>query len=440
MKFKKMRVITSVLGASLLLAACGNQSGNTNASSTSKETAASKTVNIEFWYGLGSVAGETMESMIKEFNESQDEVVVKGVQQADYTETWQKVQAGIAAKNAPAVFIAESGTVNTYGGDKGVLEALDNYTAEADFDKVDFLEVFTKNNEIDGKTYAIPAYGTTQIMYYNKEVFKAANIDATEAFSSWENLAKASKEIKDTKAADFGHMLMWGEGNLADLALSNGGSFLSEDGKTVTINRPEWIEAWEFAREQLHDTKNMGVISGGQGWEYWYKTIDQVMTGKSGSYTGSSGDRGDLDFTKIDAQKQPGLNGNPAKPVAGGLNMAMPKISSQEEKDAAFKWITYFTSSENQAKWSQTIGYVPVRQSTADVASYKEFLEANPYAKIPFEQSLTASPVFIDPTGGKLMDALKIAADKVELENISAKEALDEASETAQKELDKVAK
>lgn len=381
-----------------------------------------------------------MEDIIKEFNSSQDEVSVKGVQQADYAETWQKVQAGLAAKNAPAVFIAESGTVNAYGGEKGVLEPLNHYTDNADFDKADLLEVFTKNNEIDGEAYAIPAYGTTQIMYYNKDVFKEAGVDASDAFSSWENLAKASSEIKAKGSADFGHMLMWGANNLADLALSNGGTYLAADGKTAAINSPEWVEAWEFARKEIHETKNMGVISGGQGWEYWYKTIDQVMTGKAGSYTGSSGDRGDLDFAKIDAQKQPGLNGHDAKPVAGGLNMALPKINSTEEKDAAFKWISYFTSSDVQANWSEKIGYVPVRQSTVDVPAYKKFVEENPYAKIPFEQALSASPVFLDPTGGKINDALKIAADKVELENISAKEALDEANAIAQKELDKAVK
>ena len=37
---------------------------------------------------------------------------------------------------------------------------------------------------------------------------------------------------------------------------------------------------------------------------------------------------------------------------------------------------------------------------------------------------------------GKILDALTIAADKVELENIPAKEALDEAQKTAQEALD----
>ena len=42
----------------------------------------------------------------------------------------------------------------------------------------------------------------------------------------------------------------------------------------------------------------------------------------------------------------------------------------------------------------------------------------------------------IDPTGGKILDALKIAADQVELENVPAQEALDEAQATAQEALD----
>ena len=55
-------------------------------------------------------------------------------------------------------------------------------------------------------------------------------------------------------------------------------------------------------------------------------------------------------------------------------------------------------------------------------------------------QAAHASQAFIDPTGGKISDALKIAADKVEIENVPAKEALDEAQKTAQKALDSVKK
>ena len=146
------------------------------------------------------------------------------------------------------------------------------------------------------------------------------------------------------------------------------------------------------------------------------------------------------DFSYIDAREQPGMNGNEGKPTARSLNMHVPKASDQAEKDAAFKWMEYFTSPEVQAQWSMKIGYIPVRQSTMEVAEYKKSVEENPYAGIPYKQALHASPSFIDPTGGKISDALSIATDKVELQNVSAGEALDEAAEVAQKALDEANK
>lgn len=43
----------------------------------------------------------------------------------------------------------------------------------------------------------------------------------------------------------------------------------------------------------------MAIHSGGQGWEYWYQTIDDVIQNKAGGYTGSSGDQADLDFSIV---------------------------------------------------------------------------------------------------------------------------------------------
>lgn len=400
-----------------------------------KEKEKAKTVEIEFWYGLGSVAGETMEGIIQDFNAAQDRVKVTGVSQASYADTYKKLQAAIASNTAPAVYI--SGSLFEEAS-KGILAPLDGLIAKNKLDVDDYLEVFMEPAKIDGKYYAIPAYGTTQVIYYRKDVMEKAGLDPKEVFSSWENVYKASKKLVDENIVEYGHLPMWGPNNLNDIALSNGANFLSEDKKTVLINSEEFIEAWDFIRKQVHDEKVSKINSGGQGWEYWYRTIDDVMTGKAMSYTGSSGDKGDLDFNQLDSIPQPGLNGNPARPNAGALFMAVPAITSEEKQAAAFEWMSYFSSPEVSAKWSMKIGYIPVRKSSNDVAEYKKFIEENPYAGVPYQQALTASPTFEDPTGGDIIDALTIAADKVELENISAKEALDEAYKKAQKALDKV--
>ena len=74
---KKMKIFAVLVLLVSLLAACAN---NGSSDSEDKKDEGTKTssepVEIEFWYGLGSVAGETMESIIAHFNASQDEVVL----------------------------------------------------------------------------------------------------------------------------------------------------------------------------------------------------------------------------------------------------------------------------------------------------------------------------------------------------------------------------
>lgn len=429
---KKIKIVLAFITTLFVLVGCGSNGNEGN------DTSSNGPVKIEFWYGLGSIAGQTMENIIQDFNDSQDEFEVTGVQQADYDTTWQAVQAGLAAKQAPAIFLNSDTVIQNYGGVDGVLADLTDLYESEEFASDDLLEVFKEPVMVEGKPYAMPAYGTTQVIYYNTKVLEEAGLNPDEVYSSWENIADASRVMIDESGTDKGHMIMYGPDNLVDMALSNNGKILSDDGTEVLINTPEWIEAWDFARDHIHNTENMGVISSGQGWEYWYSTIDTVMTGTSGSYTGSSGDRGDLDFSFIDAAPQPGLNGNDAAPVAGAHYMMVPAITEEAEREAAKAWMTYFSSPEVQANWSMKIGYVPTRSSVEEVEEYATFVSENAYANVAFEQALTATPSFIDPTNGLIIDALTIAADKVELQNISAQEALDEAQAIAQEALDEI--
>lgn len=431
---KQIKMILAFVATLFVLVGCGSDKNEGNGASSNGP------VKIEFWYGLGSIAGQTMENIIQDFNDSQDEFEVTGVQQADYDTTWQAVQAGLAAKQAPAIFLNSDTVIQNYGGVDGVLADLTDLYESEEFASDDLLEVFKEPVMVEDKPYAMPAYGTTQVIYYNTKVLEEAGLNPDEVYSSWENIADASRVMIDESGTDKGHMIMYGPDNLVDMALSNNGKILSDDGTEVLINSPEWVEAWDFARDQIHNTENMGVISSGQGWEYWYSTIDTVMTGTSGSYTGSSGDRGDLDFSFIDAAPQPGLNGNDAAPVAGAHYMMVPAITEEAEREAAKAWMTYFSSPEVQANWSMKIGYVPTRSSVEEVEEYATFVSENAYANVAFEQALTATPSFIDPTNGLIIDALTIAADKVELQNISAQEALDEAQAIAQEALDEVLK
>lgn len=429
------RICASVLVVIMVMsmAGCGSNSD-------SKEQKKDGVIQIEFWYGLGGELGKTMENKIKEFNACQDRIEVIGVQQSNYDETKRMIQAAVASGDVPATALMGYDALNMFKG-RGVLEPLDSYIeADEDFNKEDYFETFLKYCiDNDGQTVGLPVYGTTQIMYYRKDVFEDAGIDPEEAFKNWQSLAEAAKKmtvVKNGETVFYGWEPMYDEINLKDMAYSNGGDVLNEDGTKVTINTPEWVEPWESVRKWIHEDKIMRIHFGGDGWEYWYKTIDDVMQDRAAGYTGSSGDQGDLDFSKIAAHIQPGFNDHAPSPYADALTCAVLAKASDEEKQAGFEWLTYLTSAESTADFSMKTGYIPVRKQVLEVPKFKQYLEEHPEAKVPIEQMEFSQMNFIDPTGGKILQALADAADLVEIENVPAQEALDKAQEIAQQALD----
>ncbi|AOR24538.1 ABC transporter substrate-binding protein [Clostridium taeniosporum] len=409
---------------------------------TSKEKLSSNgKIQVEYWYGFGGKLGNNMENIIKDFNNSQDKYEVKGVSKEDYDKTFRNLQAAIAAKKTPGLVILEPDKAAILNN-KSVLENLSNYTSQdSEFNSENYIKSFLDSCKKDDKLYALPMFGTTKVLYYNKKAFEDEGV-SIESLKTWGEIAKASKKIvkRDGDSIKFyGWEPMWGADNLIDASLSNGGNILSKDGSKVLINSPQWIEVWDNFRKWIHEDKIMKINSGGQGWEYWYSTIDDVMQDRAAGYTGSSGDQGDLDFNKLGAIEQPAFKqGEEAKPIAEARLLAIPSITNEEVKKGAYEFIKYFTSPEVNAKWSIESGYIPVNKESCNTKKFKEYVEKNPQALVPIKQSLHASNAFIDPTNGKIYDALKVAADKVEIENVSAKEALDEAQKIAQSKLDKV--
>lgn len=430
------------IGLATILAGGMIACGGTSAAQKAKKTANGK-IEVEYWYGLGGKLDENMQKIIAEFNKSQDKYEVKGVAQEDYKTTFKNLQAGIAAKKSPALALLEGDKVYMLAN-KGLLTNISDYTSkDADFKEENYLESFLETGKKDGKLYAFPIYGTTQLLYYNKQAFKDAGI-TEESLKTWTGVAEAAKKLtkKDgTEVSYYGWEPMWGEDNLIDAALSNGGKILSDDGKQVLINSEEWIESWDSFRKWIHEDKIMRIHSGGQGWEYWYATVDDAMKDKAAGYTGSSGDQGDLDFNKLGAYEQPAFKaGKESKPIAEARLLAIPSGVSDEEKQGAYEFIKYFTSAKVSAEWAIASGYISVNKGSASTPEFVEHVKKNPQAAVPAAQATHATKVFIDPTDGKIIDALKNAADKVEIENVPAKEALDEAQKIAQEALNSVNK
>ena len=426
------RKLMSALLAGVMLAGC---SGGSTVASTQD---GGKTT-VEFWYAGGKTAVGVIQDIVDKYNASQDVYEVKTVTQADYSETYQKVQAAIAGNAAPDLVLLDPSAARVLS-EKSILTDLNPYTQKDEtFNADDLITAFYEQGaDENGKQFALPAYGTTQVLYYNVQAFKDAGVDPS-SIETWQDLGEAAAKIKSTGKYEYGWEPMWGPDNLIDAAFSNGASVFSADGTKVTINSKEWVDVFEQFRKWIHEDETMAIHSGGQGWEYWYATIDDVIQNKAGGYTGSSGDQADLDFNIVQAMEQPAWSSSTtSSPTATALTMGVFENSSEAEKQGAYEFLRYFMSVESQVAWNTTVGYVAVNKQILDDPTYQEFLESHPQAAVPFSQAEHASLYPVDPTNGQVYDALKIAADKIEIDNVPAQQALDEAQKTAQEALDAV--
>ena len=426
------RKLMSALLAGVMLAGC---SGGSTVASTQD---GGKTT-VEFWYAGGKTAVGVIQDIVDKYNASQDVYEVKTVTQADYSETYQKVQAAIAGNAAPDLVLLDPSAARVLS-EKSILTDLNPYTLKDEtFNADDLITAFYEQGaDENGKQFALPAYGTTQVLYYNVQAFKDAGVDPS-SIETWQDLGEAAAKIKATGKYEYGWEPMWGPDNLIDAAFSNGASVFSADGTKVTINSKEWVDVFEQFRKWIHEDETMAIHSGGQGWEYWYATIDDVIQNKAGGYTGSSGDQADLDFNIVQAMEQPAWSSSTtSSPTATALTMGVFENSSEAEKQGAYEFLRYFMSVESQVAWNTTVGYVAVNKQILDDPTYQEFLESHPQAAVPFSQAEHASLYPVDPTNGQVYDALKIAADKIEIDNVPAQQALDEAQKTAQEALDAV--
>lgn len=407
--------------------------------SEQQSTSSKEPVEIEFWYGFGGKQAEILEGVIADFNAGQDEVVVTGVSHSSYGETNQMLQAAIVSGDVPACYLSDP-VASTRFAERGLIQYLDDYiAADPDFDKEDIIEVFLDYcRDDEGKVYSLPVWGSTQVIYYRKDMFEEVGLDPDEVFATWQNVAEAARKLQEyykDVPGFYGFEPMYGADCLNEMAYSNGAAVLSEDKRTITFDSDAYVEALEAARVWINEEKIMGIHFGGDGWEYWYKTIDDVMQGRAGGYLGSSGDQGDLDFDIIAAHVQPGFGDHAPAPYADAHAAGIVEKASEEQKQAAYKWLTYLNRTGGM-KFAMATGYVPVRRSVRDNEEYKAFLEENPQALIPLEQAEISRKQWQDLTGGGISDALADACDLIEIENVPAGEALDEAAAIAQQALD----
>lgn len=216
-----------------------------------EETTAEKVQITYSYWGLPDEAA-SVQTAIDEFNASQDriEVSLMAIPNEEYTT---KLNTMATAGELPDCGIMNENGVLDFAN-KGLLADISSMYEGADSMPMDSITF-----KSDGTPVAYSAADEILLMYYNKDMFDAAGLaypSASEAMS-WDEFVATAKLLtldssgNNANSPDFDPESIVQYGCVVDnwtwqlevWALSNGGRWFSEDGKTCTINDPAVTES-----------------------------------------------------------------------------------------------------------------------------------------------------------------------------------------------------
>ena len=164
-----------------------------------------------------------------------------------------------ASKNVPDVFYVDASFGQPWA-DQGFLQPLDDYIANQGFDTSTFFPGYlTPFKGSDGKTYGLPKDGNTIGMAYN-------TADVPTAPKKLDELVTAATALKGKSGLKAPMCLNPGLDRGLAFLYAQGGSIVSDDGKTNMVDTPETKTAVQWYLDLFKNGLGMTAADMGDDW------------------------------------------------------------------------------------------------------------------------------------------------------------------------------
>ena len=355
---------------------------------------------ITWWHAMTGANNEVVETLSKEFNESQSEYKVVPVFKGTYPETLNAGIAAFRAKQPPHILqVFDVGTgvmMAAEGAVRPVAEILS--LGGKEFDKSQYLPgIVAYYSKPDGTMLSFPYNSSSPILYYNKDIFEKAGLDVNNPPKTWPEVWEAARKIKTSGAAPCGYTSTWLTWiHLENFAAWNNQQYgTQENGLASTdvelkINSPLFVQHFQ----SIADVAKEGVFRyGGRTSEA--KQI--FLAGECGLFTESSGGLGDIVKSGMNygigqLPYYPEAEGAPQNTIPGGASLWVFAGHEDEEYKGVAAFFDFLSQTEIQARLHQVSGYLPVTMAAYEETKKSDFYEKNPGRETPISQMMGKEP------------------------------------------------
>jgi len=346
---------------------------------------------ISFFYPV-AVSGpitKLIDEYAAEFSKDNPGIKVTPIYAGAYQDTIVKALTAHKSGTPPVTSVLLSTDMFTLI-DEDAIVPIDNFVKTAD-DRAwlgSFYKAFMLNSQTGGKTWGVPFQRSTIVLYYNKELFKAAGLDPNKPPTTWAEMADYARKltVKDAsgKVTQYGVQIpssgfpYW---LFQALAIENGVAMANDAGNAVKFDDPAVIEALQYwidlTKQGVHPS---GIVDWGTTPKDFFEKKVAMMWTTTGNLTNvRTNAKFDFGVAMLPAGKK---HGSPT----GGGNFYIFKKASPAQQEAAFKFARWMTQPERAAKWSMDTGYVAISEAAYNTAALKKYGADFPPALVARDQ------------------------------------------------------
>lgn len=344
-----------------------------------------------------------------------------------WSEYWNKLQAQMAAKSAPDVFLLNGSHVHDYAS-RGQLEDLQPWIANDPSFKLE--EYFPATVQVfrDGqKLWAAPRDCNTVAIYYNKSLFDKHKVPYPQPGWTWDDfLAKAraltKDEDKDGRTDTFGYLAGFDSMDVQWISWvwQNGGSVLDADRKKCLLDTPESIGGIQFLVDLVRKEKVSPDTAQTASFGSNMFLTGKLAMSSEGSWMLRSFSR--IDGFQWDVAPMP--KGKLDVANVNGLGNAL--YAGSKQKEAAWKLLRFLSSQAYQEALATSGTSIPALRS---VATSPIYLDGKPSGKTIFLKQLETGRVLdFSPGFSKWDDAVRRQLELVWLGKKTVPDALKQAT------------
>ncbi|MBM7565191.1 ABC transporter substrate-binding protein [Paenibacillus sacheonensis] len=414
-------------------AAAANSGANTAnaAADTQKEP-----VKVVWWHSMSGELGKAVTELVADFNASHPDIQVEEAYQGTYDDSLNKMKASLDSKSGPSLIqVYEIGS--KFMVDSKAITPVQDFIDAESYDvsnlEPNILGYYTFNN----KLYSMPFNTSNPILYYNKDMFKAAGLDPEKPPVTYEDVKKDAQALtKDGKTgasfAIYGWFMEQFFANQGAEYLDNGNGRTGMATKSL-LDSEAGLKTMDWLKDLIDskDALNLGRKTD--------DTKKAFLAGQIGMTLDSTASlRGIVDGAKDKFEvgtaflpKPEGASGGGV--VVGGASLWIMNNKPAEEQKAAWEFIKYLAQPDTQAKWHINTGYFPITKKAYDEQSVKDNMAAYPQFKTAVDQlhATTLTPATQGAVMGVFPEARQIVEGAIE-ETIGgqkdSKKALDDAA------------